>query len=154
MNKVIQSIALCVIIISLASCGSSDSRFRIKTSDYQAINKGSIQQVSKIADYRVETKKVKGIHENQTGYNMTTGRANIETAKELAIGDAIEKSKCDFLVNPLFDIEVAGTFIKVTVEGYPAYYTDFKTVQPTVETIPSSTKTNAVSPLQNLIPKN
>lgn len=130
MNKktILLSIFTFLGTLLVSSCGTS-SRFRIKSSDHQEINKGSIQQVNKLADYRVDIKKVTGTHENQTGYNISTGRVNIETAKEFAIADAIQKAKCDFLINPLYDIEVAGTYIKVTVEGYPAYYTKFETIE-------------------------
>lgn len=132
--------------VLFSSCGTTN-RFRIKSADYLEINKGQIQQVNKLADYRVETKKVKGTYENQTGYNVSTSRQSMENAKQFAIADAIEKAKCDFLVNPLYDLEVAGTFIKVTVEGYPASYTVFKTVENT--TVAPATDTRSTKTFQD-----
>lgn len=128
MNKkpIILSFAILLGAFMLTSCGTSGN-FRIKSSDYQDINKGTIQQVNKLAEYKVETTKVTGTHDDQSGYNVSTARQSMENAKQFAIANAIEKAKCDFLVNPLYDIEVSGTYIKVTVEGYPASYTAFAT---------------------------
>ena len=126
--------------ITFTSCTTTTTSFRKKSSDYLDIQKGSIQQVSKIADYRVDTKKVKGT--NTGMYNTLSASSSTLLAKELAIGDAISKAKCDFLVNPLFDITVNGASIAVTVEGYPAHYTTFETVKyvptKTVKTPPRS----------------
>jgi len=110
------------IAVLLSSCATS---FRTRTSDTLEINKGQIQQVSKIAEYQVGTAKVKGTY---TG-SYKSGRSiyYIELAKEIAIGNAISDGKCDFLVHPLFDISVIGTQVTVNVEGYPASYTSFKT---------------------------
>lgn len=61
----------------LSSCGTttfSNTKFRIKSSDHQDINKGSIQQVSKIADYKVDLTKVTATYEDQTGHSMSTSR--------------------------------------------------------------------------------
>ncbi|MFT5818354.1 MAG: hypothetical protein ACI95K_001843 [Lentimonas sp.] len=149
MNKkpILLSVLVLVGTSLLSSCTSS--RFRIKSSDYQEINKGSIQQVNKIADYNVDLIKVIASYEDQTGYNASTSRQSIENAKQFAIAAAIEKAKCDFLVNPLFDIEVAGSFIKVTVDGYPAKYTEFKTVE-TVIVPQVEEATRNYNPLQDL----
>jgi hypothetical protein len=106
----------------LASCSSN---FRIKSADSQDIKKGEIQQVSKIAEYRVENKKTSGTY---TGiYKSGRSAYYMDLAKEIAVGNAITNGKCDFLVHPLFDISVVGNQITCTAEGYPAFYTTFKT---------------------------
>jgi hypothetical protein len=97
----------------------------------------------------VATEKIKGTYEDKTGYNTSTSRQSIENAKQFAIAAAIDKAKCDFLVNPLFDIEVAGSFIKVTVDGYPANYTEFKTVETIIMPLVEDATRN-FNPLQDL----
>lgn len=137
----------------LSSCGTttfSNTKFRIKSSDHQDINKGSIQQVSKIADYKVDLTKVTATYEDQTGHSVSTSRQSVETAKQFAIAAAIEKAKCDFLVSPRFDIEVAGTYIKATVIGYPAHYTVFTTAVVTEVASPEQEAPKANNPLQNM----
>jgi hypothetical protein len=150
MNK--KPILLSLLVLAgaslLTSC-TSTGRFRITSSDYQEINKGSIQQVNKLADYDVATEKIQGTYEDKTGYNTSTSRQSIENAKQFAIAAAIDNAKCDFLVNPLFDIEVAGSFIKVSVNGYPANYTEFKTVE-TVIVPKVEDNTRNYNPLQDL----
>jgi hypothetical protein len=119
-----KNLLLTIIIAgSLSSCVSSS--FRTKSSDFQTIRKGTIQQVSKIAEYEVKTEKVKGTY---TGvYTPSTPGNSTKLAKELALGNAISDAKCDFLVHPLYDVSVNGNQITVSVEGYPAFYTRFKT---------------------------
>lgn len=127
----------------LASCGSSDVRFRNKSSDYQPIYQGDIQQVSKIADYTVKPQKVSGTY---TGaYEKQRSNQSISLAKELAVGDAITSAQCDFLLNPIYDVQVDGKNITVNVMGYPAEYTSFKT-QTTADSLQIVTQEYAVVP--------
>lgn len=112
-----------VLGISVVGCSS----YRYKSSDYMEINKGSIHQTSKIADYAVKTKKVKGFYSGI--YKSNRHSYYIDLGKSIAMGEAIIQAKCDFLVHPLFDIKIDGKMIEVTVEGYPATYTSFKTIE-------------------------
>ena len=91
------------------------------------INKGQVQQVSKLADYEVKTEKVSGKYSGI--YKAKKPVYYMNLAKDLAVGDAILKAKCDFLIHPLYDIKVSGESIEVTVEGYPANYIKFETVE-------------------------
>jgi len=117
-----KTLLIITVITALSSCSTS---FRLKSSDSQSINKGGIQQVSKIAEYRVETTKVSGTY---TGiYKAGRSVYYIDLAKEIATGNAITNGKCDFLIHPLYDISVVGSQITCTVDGYPAFYTTFKT---------------------------
>ena len=134
------------VVLAMASCTTS---YRIKSSDTQDIDKGKIQQVSKIAEYRVESKKISGSYSGP--YKNSRPSYYIDLAKEIATGNTISEGKCDFLVHPLYDITVVGSQITCQVEGYPAYYTSFKTWN-RVDSIPigyvpvktSNTKTTTI----------
>lgn len=119
-----KTILILTVITTFSACATTFN-YRSKTSDLMEIKKGEIQQVSKIAEYRVETTKVSGTY---TGvYNAGRSVYYIELAKEIAIGNAIANGKCDFLIHPLYDVSVVGKQINCIVEGYPAFYTTFKT---------------------------
>lgn len=49
--------------------------------------------------------------------------------KENAIGELLEKNNADILVNPLFTCEyIDGKLARVTVSGYPARHTNFRSI--------------------------
>ena len=116
---------LTLIIIGAVLLSSCSTSFRIKSADQLDINNGIIQQVTKIAEYDVEPSKVPGSYTGE--YDRKLANRSIQLAKELAVGDAISRGKCDFLIGPVYDISVTGRSITVNVTGYPAHYKDFKT---------------------------
>lgn len=144
-------IILCTTLAVLTSCATT-SRFRVKSSDQLPIVKGEIQQVSKIATYSVDTQKVQGSYSGT--YERKLATRSIELAKELAIGDAISKAKCDFLISPMYDAIVDGKSIIVNVSGYPAHYTEFIT-QTATDSVQIVTQKYAVVPstTQQEVPK-
>ena len=60
-----------------------------------------------------------------------TGRKSkgIETLKQLAVLDALQKSKSDVLVEPSFEITTVGRRVTVNANGFPATYTNFHSVK-------------------------
>lgn len=132
----------------LSSCATTPTnlKFRLKDADHQTVNKGVINQVSKIAEYRVEPQKVEGSY---TGaYDRKFPSRSIELAKELAVGDAITKAKCDFLIGPAYDVQVDKKTITAKVIGHPAHYLSFKT-QVASDSVLLQTQTVSVVPTTN-----
>ena len=121
-----QAILVFCCVFYFFSCTTTSNSYRKKTSDHLNIDKGKIVQVSKVAEYKIAGSKVKGSHSGE--FNMSTRNQSILLAKELALGNAIITAKCDFLINPQYDIKVEGQRILVRVEGYPANYTKFTTL--------------------------
>ncbi len=82
---------------------------------------------AKIFDYAVDfTKRVEGRSEGK----LNPPRMDIEYYKSAAVADANIKSNCDFLVNPIYTIEAAGKYVKISVVGYPAKYTQERDITP------------------------
>jgi hypothetical protein len=113
-----------IVIVTMASSCSVSSR--IKSADSQEISRTNILQTPTLADINVSTVKITG---NYSGvHNTKAPVASIEFAKNMAMADAIEKAKCDFIVHPLFDVQINSNAIQVAVLGYPATYKSFKSV--------------------------
>jgi hypothetical protein len=53
----------------------------------------------------------------------------LENLKQLAMLDALQKSKSDVLVEPTFDISTVGRRVTVNVSGFPATYTNFHSIK-------------------------
>ncbi len=145
------SIWVCLMVM-LASCNTT---YRSKSSDYQNITKSNIVQVPKIADFEVKPEKVSGEYSGL--YKKKKHFTYLRVAKELALGNAISNAKCDFLIHPLYDIEIMGKKIYVNVTGYPANYTNFKTFE-LADTIyvqhqlviPATTNVKVLSPISRI----
>ena len=117
-------LVLPIVIVTMASSCSVSSR--IKSADSQEISRTNILQTPTLADINVSTVKITG---NYSGvHNTKAPVASIEFAKNMAMADAIEKAKCDFIVHPLFDVQINSNAIQVAVLGYPATYKSFKSV--------------------------
>jgi|GEM_PF-1506322 hypothetical protein len=123
--KVFTYLLLAVGAILFSSCATNTGRFKIKEADQLPINKGTIHQVNKTAEYRVDSFKIEGTYTGD--YERKLMSRSIQLAKELAVGDAVSKAKCDFLIGPAYDVDVNGKSITAKVIGYPAHYTGFVT---------------------------
>lgn len=123
--KVFTYLLLAVGALLFSSCATTTGQFKIKEADQLPINKGTINQVSKTAEYRVNPVKIEGTYTGD--YERQLVSRSIQLAKELAVGDAVSKAKCDFLIGPTYDVDVNGKSITAKVIGYPAHYTDFVT---------------------------
>jgi hypothetical protein len=108
-----------------SSCATTTRQFKIKEADQLPIHRGVINQVNKTAEYRVDSIKIQGTYTGD--YERRLVSRSIQLAKELAVGDAVSKAKCDFLIGPAYDVDVNGKSITAKVIGYPAHYTDFVT---------------------------
>lgn len=62
--------------------------------------------------------------------DSSTSSTSIENMKLAAISKAITSANADILVEPSFVIETAGYDKKVTVTGFPANYSNFRTIKP------------------------
>jgi hypothetical protein len=118
-------VLLAVGAILFSSCATTTGGFKIKEADQLPINRGAINQVNKTAEYRVDSVKVAGTYTGD--YERQLVSQSIQLAKELAVGDAVSKAKCDFLIGPAYNVDVNGKSITAKVIGYPAHYTEFMT---------------------------
>lgn len=105
------------LILILASCKSTSH-----TSVSTDVQGPTVIQKPVIADLNVGEKRVEGTATRK-------GSFTIGEVKELAIYDALEKSKADVLVEPRFDINKSFNKIEVTVSGYPATYKNFRPME-------------------------
>jgi hypothetical protein len=75
-----------------------------------------------IADLDVQQQKVRG---------TATGRTSAtETLKNLALANAIRTANADLLVAPVYELETSRGRTSVTVSGFPATYTNFRSATP------------------------
>jgi hypothetical protein len=118
-------VLLAVGAILFSSCATTTGGFKIKEADQLPINRGVINQVNKTAEYRVDSVKIQGTYTGD--YERKLVSRSIQLAKELAVGDAVSKAKCDFLIGPAYNVDVNGKSITAKVIGYPAHYTEFMT---------------------------
>jgi len=108
---------LAIIPFLMASCN-----FKTVTPgrSYEVKNSTIISK-SKIFDYKVDVAtRVEGRAEGK----IKSTRITVDFYKNQAVAEANLKANCDFLVNPIFTIEQQGKFVKVTVQGYAAKYTN------------------------------
>jgi hypothetical protein len=105
-------------IVSLTAC----SRFHTSTVRTMDIYGPGVLQKPVIADLNVVETRVEG---------TATGRKSkgVENLKQMAILDALQKSKADVLVEPSFDITTVGRKVTVNTKGFPATYTNFHPIK-------------------------
>ena len=103
------------VILFASSCATT---IHTGTARTRNINQGGIKESANMADLTVGESKVTG---TSTGQKISD-----DTAKNLAIYDAVKKANADVLIEPVFDIAKTGNSITVTVDGYPGYYKNFR----------------------------
>lgn len=105
-------------VVSLTAC----SRYQTSTVRTMDIYGPGVLQKAVVADLNVLETRVEG---------TATGRKSkgIENLKQLAMLDALKKSKADVLVEPSFDITTVGRKVTVNTKGFPATYTNFHTIK-------------------------
>ena len=96
----------------------------VKVSDVHGIG---VLQKPVIADLDVKEQKV-------IGKSYILLPASLETAKLNALADALEKSKADVLIEPIYKTEKSSGAILATVTGFPGYYKNFRPI--TAEDLP------------------
>lgn len=148
--KIIQYLIVILAVVLFSSCASSGGAFKIKEIDQQPIVKGRIEQANKIAEYKVDALKVDGTYSGT--YDRKVANRSIQLAKELAVGNAVSDAKCDFLLGPMYDVDVNGKSITVKVSGYPAHYINFKTLTIADDTTQLVINQQVVLPTSNQAP--
>jgi len=109
--------AVVVISLMMGSCTSS----KLTTAKTMDITKTGIIQNTVIVDLTVKETKVSG----QATGNVT---ANAQVNNE-AVAAALKSSGADVLVEPVYSSFTKGSKITVTVTGYPATYTNFRSLK-------------------------
>lgn len=108
-------------MIMLQSCATADYHHtsRKATAKTRYISQSSITETTVVTDLIVEDKKVNG---SFSGTNVDE-----ESAKSLAVADALKKVNAEVMVEPVFEVEVKDfRDISVQVQGYPARYKNFR----------------------------
>ncbi|MEY4594255.1 MAG: hypothetical protein RIQ47_665 [Bacteroidota bacterium] len=104
--------------LSLTAC----STFRTSTVRTMDIYGPGVLQKPVVADLTVSETRAQGTAEGRKS-------KGVENLKQLAVLDAIRKSKADVLVEPTFDITTVGRKVTVTTSGFPATYTNFHAIK-------------------------
>ena len=110
----------CMIVAALflTSCGS----LKTTTSKTMDIYGAGIIHKPVIVDLNVKETKVTGTATMST--NMT-----LEAVKREAVADALRKTNADVLVEPKFQTTTAHDRTTATVTGFPATYTNFRSIK-------------------------
>ncbi|NPA43757.1 MAG: hypothetical protein GXO27_07000 [Chlorobi bacterium] len=102
----------------LASCGTT----RIKTARAMPVDGIGVIHKPVVAELEVRESKV-------TGEATAPARVSVESVKNQAIIDALQKADADVLVEPVYDIKITRFKIVAKVTGYPAVYKNFHTIR-------------------------
>ena len=102
-------------LLLLSSCTTLKKAETAKT--LEIYGPGVIQNPV-IADLDVQQQKVRG-----TASGRTSATASL---KNMALVNAIKTAKADVLVAPVYELETTGGRTTVTVSGFPATYTSFR----------------------------
>ena len=106
-----------VSVLSFSSCISSSKTTSVTTVD---VTHTGVLQKPVIVDLNVESTKIKG--------TASGSATNVQAVKNEAINNAISARNADILVEPNFTITSRQNNVTVEVSGYPAKYTNSRTV--------------------------
>ncbi|MFM2207093.1 MAG: hypothetical protein RL213_1068 [Bacteroidota bacterium] len=109
---------LFLLVASLSSC----SKFHTGTVRSTDIYGPGVLQKPVVAELSVNETRVQGTFSGRKSKGL-------ENLKQLAMLDAINKSKADVLVEPTFDVSTVGRKVTVNVSGFPATYTNFHSIK-------------------------
>lgn len=124
--KKLQKMGLIVpVLISTIGCVSSAGK-QYSSSPNIDIKEPRVSVAPIVADLEVKETKVKG---TATMGFMDGMAPPVEDCKLSAIGNALLSSKADVLVQPFYVVEVNKSSITVNVEGFPAFYKNFKKIK-------------------------
>lgn len=118
-----KNILFFLISLLLISCSASMRTNTSKGTDIQ--NFGVIQKLV-IADLDVKETKITGSATSILTTSIT--KQSLQDVKNMALADALKKANADILIEPIFDIAMAGNKIAVSVTGYPATYKNFRPI--------------------------
>jgi hypothetical protein len=103
-------------VITISSC----KVFRSSTSKSMDIYGSGVIQKPTIVDLKVDENKIAG--------TASSSISTTEVLKQEAIVDALKKCKCDIIVEPSFEIISAKGNTTVIVNGFPAFYKNFRPI--------------------------
>ena len=123
-----KAISILLIFSTMAiSCATVDQTSS-STTRVMDVKGAGVLQHPVIGELEVDIEKVSGSVER-------SGRVtNIDPLKILAMNDAIKIAGADILVEPTFEIVSKNSKTTVTVTGYPASYTNFRSI--TMDDVP------------------
>ncbi len=121
MRKALYMVLIPAAMMLMQSCATADYHHtsRKATAKTRYISQSAITETMVVTDLEVEEKKVSG---SFSGTNVDE-----ESAKSLAVADALKKVNAEVMVEPVFEVEVKDfKDISVQVQGYPARYKNFR----------------------------
>ncbi len=109
----------------LSACKAPSSMYSTRTARTQEMPVETWSSWT-TADLEVSDQRVKLTVAVPQNDNMMV---SVEQYKENAVGELLEKSNADVLVNPLFKLDYRnGRLESITVSGYPAKHRNFRTI--------------------------
>ena len=111
-------ISLFVVGLISAACTTTQ---KTTTSKSMEVYGAGVIQHPIIAELQVSQRKVSGFASSNRGGTM----ANIRNS---AVADALEGTRADILVEPVFETTREGNRLTATVTGYPATYVNFRSI--------------------------
>lgn len=122
MKRLVNYLFCCAAMALLHGCTTTsyETVTRKATAKTRFISQSGISETTMVTDLEVDNHKVSG---SFSGTNV-----NEESAKSLAVANALKNANAEVLVEPLFEIEIRNyKDITVQVQGYPARYKNFRT---------------------------
>jgi hypothetical protein len=109
-----------IVFLSIAIAALSSCTFKeITPARSYEIQNSRVFSIAKIADYSIDlSAKIEG-----TSKGVLSKLKTLDYYKDQAIVNACMTAKCDFLINPTFNITVNGGNANIIVTGYGAKYT-------------------------------
>jgi hypothetical protein len=124
MNKLIVTTGIILaLIVSLSSCAVTGTRTTATPRTIEA-NQGRIIVKPLIAEVEVDVnKKIEG--------SATNTKGDVESAKQLAKWEALNKSGADIIVDPVYYITTTTMTVQVKVVGFYGKYVSVETIEDT-----------------------
>lgn len=139
-----------ILLAAAALCCSCAVAPQVFTSQKETIRNGKfinlgadITTTSTLADLKVSDKYVSGVWKISKADFDAFKRFDTSKAQEYAVREALESAGADVLVAPQWSwVYDNGLLVEVTVKGYPAKYSNFRTKpEPKPETCTCKTAT-------------
>lgn len=132
-----KTLIVAMFALFITSCGSMS---KIKTTDVDSIDKTGILAHPIIAEVEIKNTKVAGQYILKTEQY----KLNKNYGKNMAIADAVQKAKCDYLVHPMYEIIIETRNTTINVTGFPGVYTAFRKMEASDSTILKMSQTTLI----------
>jgi len=132
-----KTLIVAMFALFITSCGSMS---KIKTTDVDSIDKTGILAHPIIAEVEIKNTKVAGQYIIKTEQY----KLNKEYGKNMAIADAVQKAKCDYLVHPMYEIIIETRNTTINVTGFPGVYKEFRKMEARDSTILKMSQTSII----------